>query len=82
MMTRSQVTLVLAKAAAFDQRTIGEADAEAWMDVIGDLPFDAAKAAVSTHYRAETRRIMPADIRRIVLGDDPGDVFDRLEGPR
>lgn len=65
-MTLGDMARVLAKAAAYDQRTIGETDVRAWHDAIGDLDFADAHTAVTRHYRNHTERIMPAHIRRMV----------------
>ncbi len=76
-MTRDEVALVLTKCSSFDQRTIGIADVDAWFEIIGTFPFDATMRAVADHYRTETARIMPAHIRRIIMGGPEG-IFDRL----
>jgi hypothetical protein len=61
------MALVLGKAAAFDARTVGEADVEAWLECIGDeLDFQTAMERVTEHYRTSTQRLMPADL----LGND------------
>lgn len=66
-MTPEDVVDVLAKAAAFDQRTIGKADVLAWHEVIGDLDRDDALTAVARFYGTVTeRRLMPGDVRTIV----------------
>lgn len=64
-MTPGDTARVLAKIAAFDQRTIGEADVLAWHEVIGHLDAASCMAAVTTHYRENTTRIMPADVRKL-----------------
>lgn len=62
----SDVATLLAFAAAFDRRTLGEADVLAWHTVLADVDLDDARQAVSAHY-ADTRDwIMPADIRQRV----------------
>jgi len=61
-----EVSDVLAKAAAYDQRTVGTADILAWLEVIGDLDVHDALLAVARHYSSETARIMPAHIREQV----------------
>lgn len=66
-MTPAEVARVLAKASAFDQRTVGQADVLAWHEVLGDLAFADAMAAVSKHYADRTERIMPAHIRSLVV---------------
>jgi hypothetical protein len=53
---------LLALAAAFDQRTVGEADALAWAEALGNINQADARAAVTEHYRNETRRLMPVDV--------------------
>jgi hypothetical protein len=63
---RQDTALLLGMCAAYDQRTIGDADALAWHEILSDLDFDDAKLAVVAHYRTETRRVMPADIRAAV----------------
>lgn len=62
-MTAEEIAAILATAAAYDARTVGEADIIAWHAALSDLPYTQARDAVIEHYRTETRRIMPADIR-------------------
>lgn len=63
-MNLAEAAAVLAKAAAFDRRTIGEADILAWHDALADLPLGDCLAAVTEHYRDSTDWLMPAHIRR------------------
>jgi hypothetical protein len=63
--TRAEVVDVLAKCAAFDRRTVGEADVMAWHEVLADLDRDEALAAVTAHYRDSTEWLQPAHIRRL-----------------
>lgn len=65
-MTPGDVARVLAKAAAFDLRTIGESDVMAWHEALGDLDAADALAAVTRHYRETDDRLMPTHVRRIV----------------
>lgn len=65
-MTPGDIARVLAKAAAFDQRTVGAADVAAWHEAVGDLEVGDALAAVTRHYSASTQRIMPVHVRDIV----------------
>jgi hypothetical protein len=65
-MTPSQTAELLAFCAAFDRRTLGKADVLAWHTVLEDIDFTEARAAVTQHYRTQTRWIMPADIRTTV----------------
>jgi hypothetical protein len=63
-MKRDQIIDLLSVAAAYDQRTVGNADIAAWTLALGELDFDRARDAVVAHYREQTRRIMPADVRQ------------------
>lgn len=64
-MTPGETARVLTKAAAYDQRTIGEADVLAWHEAIGDLDAADALAAVTRHYANSDQRVMPVHVRRI-----------------
>jgi len=57
---------VLAKAAIFDFRTVGEADVMAWHEIIGDLDAADALAGVTRWYRDRADRLMPAHLREAV----------------
>jgi hypothetical protein len=63
-MTPEDVIDVLAKAAAFDQRTVGQADILAWHEILQKLDRDDALAAVTRHYAESRERLMPADVLR------------------
>jgi hypothetical protein len=65
-MTLDETIDLLTAAAAFDQRTVGQADAMAWHAAVGDLDFGDAQAAMIGHYRDTRDRVMPADIRKRV----------------
>lgn len=69
-MTPDEVAVVLSKASAFDQRTIGEADVMAWHEVLADIPVDDALQAVTEHYRECTTRLWPADLLRLAAQID------------
>lgn len=64
-MTPGDAARVLTKAAAFDQRTIGESDVLAWHEALVDLDGADALAAVSRHYGTSEQRIMPSHVRRL-----------------
>lgn len=64
-MTPEQVAMVLAKAAVFDQRNVGESDILAWLEVLEDTNPADAIAAVTRHYRETRERIMPSDVIRL-----------------
>lgn len=61
-MNRSEVAILLGVAAAYDQRTVGEADVVAWHELLGDQSAADAVQAVKNHYATETRRVMPVDV--------------------
>lgn len=65
-MKRSETTILLTKIAAFDQRTIGEADVEAWSEVLtkAEVTLPDAMAAVGDHFTESTDRLMPNEIIR------------------
>lgn len=64
-MTPGDAARVLAKAAAFDQRTVGAADVAAWHEALSDLDAADALAAVARHYSTSEQRIMPVHVRRL-----------------
>lgn len=61
-MTPAETARVLAKAAAFDSRTIGEADVAAWHEAIGYVEYADALMAVTYHFRESSSRLMPCDV--------------------
>ena len=63
-MRRSETAVLLAKISAFDQRTIGESDVEAWTDGLEEsgIPLTDAMAVVTNHFRTSHDRIMPVHI--------------------
>lgn len=64
-MTPEDVIDVLAKAAAFDQRTVGQADVLAWHEILHRIERDDALDAVAKHYAESRERLMPADVVRL-----------------
>lgn len=61
-MTPAEVSKVLTKCAAYDQRTIGQGDVLAWHEILYTAELADALDAVRRHYRASSNRAMPADI--------------------
>jgi hypothetical protein len=61
-MNATDVGRVLAKAAAFDQRKVGQSDVLAWLEAIGHLPVNDALAAVTRHYQESSDRLQPAHV--------------------
>lgn len=59
---------VLSAIAAYDQRTIGKADVEAWHMALADLDRDLAMEAVVIHHKTSTERCKPAHVRSIAGG--------------
>ncbi len=64
-MTPEDVIDVLAKAAAFDQRTVGQADVLAWHEILHRVDRVDALSAVTRHYAESRDRLMPADVVRL-----------------
>ena len=73
-MTRSEIAALLAFCAAYDQRTIGDADVLAWDEALDspwvpNIDIDEAQAAVIAHYRETPQRISVADVlKRVKTG--------------
>ncbi|WP_329148772.1 hypothetical protein OIU91_21225 [Streptomyces sp. NBC_01456] len=64
-MTPADAAELLTLAAAFDRRTVGEADARAWAAALNAMPLDDdARAAVARHYAETDRWITPAHVRQ------------------
>lgn len=57
---------VLGVAAAFDRRTVGRADAEAWADTLNGVRLEDAMQAVKNHYASSREFIYPSDVLAIV----------------
>lgn len=66
-MTKTETAQLLTLVAAFDRRTLGEADVEAWHLIVADLEPNDCMEAVRGHYMTETRWLMPADVRTRAL---------------
>lgn len=66
-MTPGDAARLLAAAAVFDRRTVGETDAAGWAIALNGFEFDECRDAIVAHYRAESRWVMPADIISRVL---------------
>lgn len=64
-MTPADAAELLTLAAAFDRRTVGEADARAWAAALHTLPLDQdARAAVARHYSETDKWLTPAHVRQ------------------
>lgn len=65
-MNLSETARLLSMIAAYNNRTIGEADVVAWQSVLPDVPLADAEEAVRRHYAEHTEWMMPAHVRRLV----------------
>lgn len=62
-MKRSETATLLAKIAAYDRRTVGEADIEAWTEALdGLITLQDAMVAVRDHFRESNDWLMPKSI--------------------
>jgi hypothetical protein len=50
-------------------------EVEAWFTLVGDVDYDQAMDAATEHFKTESRRLWPADIRRSSAPDDIRDGF-------
>jgi hypothetical protein len=85
-MMKSDVAKLLAFCAAYDQRTIGKSDVEAWTEALDspwvpDIDLDEAQGAVVAHYRETSQRINVADVLKRVKSDR-ADRISRTALPR
>jgi hypothetical protein len=65
-MNLGEAAAVLAKAAGYDNRTVGDANVMAWHEALGDLDLADALQAIAIHHRTSTDYLMPVHIRRLV----------------
>lgn len=65
-MNRADIARLLTKMAAFDQRTIGDADVAAWHEVLAGVELPDALQAVARHYAESDKRMMPAHVIQLV----------------
>ncbi|MGW2130429.1 zinc finger domain-containing protein [Streptomyces coelicoflavus] len=64
-MTPADASELLTLAAAFDRRTVGEADARAWAAALHAVPLDDdARAAIARHYAETSDWLTPAHVRQ------------------
>ncbi|MEV0115561.1 hypothetical protein AB0H77_20335 [Streptomyces sp. NPDC050844] len=65
-MTPAEAAELLAHCAAFDRRTIGEADARAWARALHDVPLDDdTRGAIAEHYGRSDKWITAAQVREM-----------------
>lgn len=65
-MKPSEAAMLLGVASAYDRRTVGQADAEAWAAALGGLDLNDCRQAIIDHYADSTEWLMPAHIKRAV----------------
>ncbi len=62
-MNKSDVAAILAKISAYDRRTVGEADIEAWTEALaGQVTVQDALTAVRDHFRESSDWLMPSAV--------------------
>ena len=66
-MNAEETGKILALAASYDRRKVGEAEIIAWHAAVGDLNFEDSRAAVVAHYTDTTDWLMPAHVRSRVM---------------
>lgn len=76
-MNVSDAARLLALAAAFDRRTIGESDAVAWADALDGLTVDECAEAIRDFFRSSNSWLMPSHVCAIVKAKR-ADKLDRL----
>lgn len=64
-MNLEETAAVLAKAAGFDNRTVGDANVLAWHEILGELDIRDCLRAITLHHSDSTEYLMPAHVRRI-----------------
>lgn len=66
-MTKTETAQLLTLIAAFDRRTIGETDVEAWHLILADLDANDCADAVKAHFATSREWLMPADVRNAAV---------------
>ena len=78
-MKESEVAAILTKIIDYDGRIIAPETmprtVAAWQECIGHLPYGKTLAAVTTWYMANEKRIMPANLIRLVTEDEIPDCW-------
>lgn len=77
-MKHSEAAELLTYAAAFDRRTVGEADVIAWATALDGLNVERCKAAIITHYRRSTDYLQPAHLWALARATSTRDVDPAL----
>jgi len=61
-MNAEETGKLLAVAAAFDQRTVGDGDIVAWQELFKDKEYAAIRQLVLQWYGTHRERVMPSDL--------------------
>lgn len=64
-MSPAEVARLLAKASAFDRRTIGAAEVAVWHEVLAAVDFADGLEAVTRHHTQTDKWLMPVHVRRL-----------------
>lgn len=64
-MNHAEAALLLGQIAAFDRRTVGDADVLAWQAALHDVSLADSRSAVVDHYRGSSEWLTPA---RVIAG--------------
>lgn len=61
-MNKVEVAKLLTRASAVDNRIVTEEGVTAWLELLGNVPYEFAVAAVNEHFKMSTEYLMPAHI--------------------
>lgn len=64
-MNTPELTLLLARIQAVDNRQVDQITLEAWEPLVGDLEYQDALAAVNHHFRESTAWLQPHNVRAL-----------------
>jgi hypothetical protein len=57
-----EIAKLLARASAVDNRIITEESVQAWFELLSNVPYEFAVAAVNEHFKNSTEYLLPAHI--------------------
>lgn len=61
-MDKVEVAKLLARASAFDNRIVNDVNVAAWHEVLWQVDYDLAVAAVNEHFKTSTEYLMPVHV--------------------
>lgn len=79
-MNKQETAIVLETISAVDGREVTDLSVVAWQRLLADVEYGDALEVVHEHYRTESRRIWPADIRRATADSFGPDEWMRDRG--